>query len=122
MENILVSEIQITTTHHCEDNGAVVWVERNVFHNGELVYQDRQSPAVFSKCCDRIAAVEEWLSERVYPKTEQLHDIIEARREMIKEGRIHCLTLLNLKLKVLKARLYLVLLKLKNLLLGGVAP
>lgn len=122
MKDFLTNDIKISIVNHCEDNGETVSVERKVWCNDEVIYVDTMSPTVYHNCNDRISALVNWLSERTYPKSEQLNDVIEARREIIEEGCIHLRTLLNLKLKVLKARLYLVLLKLKNLLLGGVAP
>ncbi len=118
MQEILVNKIEITTIHHCKENGEVVTIERIVTQNGLVVFQDNQTPNLYFKCRDKIAALEKWLTESLYSKTEQINDIIEARREMIEQGRIQFLTLLNLKLKILQCRLYLGFLKFKKFLLG----
>ncbi len=118
MQEILENKIEITTIHHCKENGEVVTIERIVTQNGLVVFQDNQTPNLYFKCRDKIAALEEWLTESLYSKTEQINDIIEARREIIKQGRIGLFTFFNLRVKILQARFQLGFLKFKNFLLG----
>ncbi len=122
MEKTIVNDINITTYYHCKDDGEVVWVERVVSQFGDRVYSDIQSPTIYFKRKDRISEIENWLSEITHPKTEETREVIEAYREIVEKGRISFFTFFNLKVKVLKMRLYLGFLHFKNFLLGGVAP
>lgn len=116
-----VYKTEIITTHHCEDNGEIVSVDRVVSVNGEVRYQDTMSPEVYLGLDDRLADLDKWLNGIFESDTDNIKDIIEARREIIKQGRISFLTLLNLRLKILKAKFKLLLVKFKHFLLESIA-
>jgi len=121
-------KIEIITKYHKKPPRAdgklpgVDYVERTVILNGEIMYTDRIKIQMYTEGKDPITILRRWLYGRRNQrpaKVENLRDVIEARREMIEQGRIQFLTLLNLKLKVLQCRLYLGFLKFKHFLLGG---
>lgn len=120
-------KIEIITKYHNKPPRAdgkkpgVDYVERTVILNGEIMYTDRITARMYKDGNDLITQVRRWLYGRDSHRTkmEQLGDVLEARREIIEQGRVQFLTLLNLKLKVFQCRLYLGFLKVKQFLLGG---
>ena len=120
-------KIEIITKYHKKTPRAdgkmpgVDYVERTVTINGKIMYTDRIDVQMYKDGDDPITNLRRWLYGRSEHRTkmEQLSDVLQARREIMKQGRIHFLTLLNLKLKVFQCRLYLGFLKIKYFLLGG---